>query len=90
LGAESGPKRTNRSGIVRSRRPLSPFPLAAKGDPSLAARGRTVVVTCSIDGVLLVLRTSMSGYARIYTGRRSLGGILVNRVMRLFRTEFWW
>jgi multidrug resistance efflux pump len=50
----------------------------------------TVVVHCSMDGAMPVLRTSMSGYARIYTGRRSLGGILFNRAMRLFRTEFWW
>ncbi len=62
-------------------------PSAAREDAH--AQG-TVVVRCTIDGALPVLRTSMSGYARIYTGRRSLGGILVDRVMRLFRTEFWW
>jgi hypothetical protein len=50
----------------------------------------TVVVYCSLDRSLPVLRTSMSGYARIYTGRHSLGGIAVERVMRLVRTEFWW
>ena len=50
----------------------------------------TVVVCCSVDGTAPVLRTSMSGYARIYTGRRTIGGVLVNRMMRLFRTEFWW
>jgi multidrug resistance efflux pump len=50
----------------------------------------TVVVHCSMDGAMPVLRTSMSGYARIYTGRRSLGSILFDRAMRLFRTEFWW
>ena len=53
------------------------------------AQGR-VVIRCSIDRALPVLRTSMSGYARIYTGRRSLGGILLDRAMRLLRTEFWW
>jgi multidrug resistance efflux pump len=60
---------------------------------ALAEAGRaqgTVVVHCSMDGTLPVLRTSMSGYARIYTGRRSIGGILLDRAMRLFRTEFWW
>lgn len=62
-------------------------PCAAREDTR--AQG-TVIVHCSMDGALPVLRTSMSGYARIYTGRRSLGGILLNRAMRLFRTEFWW
>ena len=26
----------------------------------------------------------------IYTGRRSLGEVLVERVLRYVRTEFWW
>ena len=50
----------------------------------------TVVVHCAMNETAPVLRTSMSGYARIYTGRRSVGGIILDRAMRLLRTEFWW
>jgi multidrug efflux pump subunit AcrA (membrane-fusion protein) len=32
----------------------------------------------------------MTGYARIYTGRRPLGRIALDRTLRLIRTEFWW
>jgi multidrug resistance efflux pump len=50
----------------------------------------TVVVSCSVNGSAPVLRTSMSGHARICTGRRSVGAIVADRMMRLLRTEFWW
>ncbi len=32
----------------------------------------------------------VSGHARTYTGRRSLGLVLLDRVQRYVRTEFWW
>jgi hypothetical protein len=32
----------------------------------------------------------MTGYGRVYTGRRPLGEILLDRAMRFLRTEFWW
>lgn len=50
----------------------------------------TLVVHCSMEATAPVLRSSMSGYARIYTGRRRIGAILLDRALRLFRTEFWW
>jgi len=50
----------------------------------------TVVVRCSVNGSAPLLRSSMSGEARIYTGRRTLGAIALDRVIRLLRTEFWW
>jgi multidrug resistance efflux pump len=36
------------------------------------------------------LRTEMTGYARIDTGRRLIGAILLDRILRFVRTEFWW
>jgi multidrug efflux pump subunit AcrA (membrane-fusion protein) len=36
------------------------------------------------------LRTEMTGYARIDTGRRPIGAILLDRMLRFVRTEFWW
>ena len=37
-----------------------------------------------------VLRPEMTGYARVYTGQRPVGGLLWNRAWRFLRTEFWW
>jgi multidrug resistance efflux pump len=36
------------------------------------------------------LRTEMTGYARVETGRRPIGAILLDRMLRFVRTEFWW
>ena len=36
------------------------------------------------------LRTEMTGYARVDTGRRTIGAILLYHVLRFVRTEFWW
>ena len=35
------------------------------------------------------LRQGMTGYARIYTGRRSIGEIAADRALSFLRTEFW-
>ena len=32
----------------------------------------------------------MTGYARVDTGRRPIGAILLHHVLRFVRTEFWW
>jgi hypothetical protein len=32
----------------------------------------------------------MTGHARIVTGRRAPGLILLDRALRYLRTEFWW
>jgi putative peptide zinc metalloprotease protein len=50
----------------------------------------TVVVCCSMERAPEVVRTSMGGYARIYTGPRPIGALLLDKAVRLFRTEFWW
>jgi multidrug resistance efflux pump len=49
-----------------------------------------VTVYCRLTDAPADLRPGMSGYARIYTGRRSLGMVLIDRVRRYVRTEFWW
>jgi hypothetical protein len=50
----------------------------------------TVAVRCSIRRCPAMLRTAMKGHARVYTGRRSLGGILLDRSLRVLKTELWW
>jgi putative peptide zinc metalloprotease protein len=67
-----------------------------------AARGEvqgTVTIYCRLDPALTSppgagqscgLRPGMSGHARVYTGQRSVGGFLLDRMLRFVRTEFWW
>jgi hypothetical protein len=43
-----------------------------------------------MEGDLPSVRTSMGGYARIYTRERPIAGILAASAFRLLRTEFWW
>jgi multidrug efflux pump subunit AcrA (membrane-fusion protein) len=49
-----------------------------------------IVIDCAPDVPVPLLRPGLSGYARIDTGRRPAGAILVDRVLRHLRTEYWW
>lgn len=58
-----------------------------------AGRGEvqsSVMVYCRLGEASTALRPGMTGYARVSTGRRSLGEFLGNRALRYLRTEFWW
>jgi multidrug resistance efflux pump len=48
------------------------------------------VVYCVLDDPRHTLKTGMTGYARVLIGPTPIGGLLVNRVLRMIRTEFWW
>ncbi len=60
-------------------------PAAVPGDVQ-----STLLVYCRPECKGEVLHSGMSGYARIYTGKRSLGEISLHRALRFLRTEFWW
>jgi multidrug efflux pump subunit AcrA (membrane-fusion protein) len=60
-------------------------PAAGKGEVQ-----SSVTVYCRLANEGADLRPGMSGHARIATGRRSPGLILVDRALRYLRTEFWW
>jgi multidrug efflux pump subunit AcrA (membrane-fusion protein) len=60
-------------------------PVAAKGDVQ-----SSVTVYCRLHESSTDLRPGMSGNARIYSGHRPVGAILLERAMRFVRTEFWW
>jgi putative peptide zinc metalloprotease protein len=60
-------------------------PSASKGEQQ-----GMVTVYCRLTEHGAELRPGMTGYARIATGRRSLGAILLDRGLRYVRTEFWW
>jgi multidrug efflux pump subunit AcrA (membrane-fusion protein) len=50
----------------------------------------SITAYCRLDPAPADLRTEMTGYARVETGRRPIGAILLDRILRLVRTEFWW
>jgi hypothetical protein len=60
-------------------------PAAVHGD----AQG-SVVAYCKLDDCPAGLRPGMTGYGRVHTGPRRLGGILLDRALRWLRTECWW
>jgi multidrug resistance efflux pump len=50
----------------------------------------TVTVYCRFEGANAELRPGMTGHARVRCGRRPAGELLVGRLLRFLRTEFWW
>jgi putative peptide zinc metalloprotease protein len=58
-----------------------------------AGRGEvqsSVTAYCRLGAVPDGLRSDMTGHARVGTGRRPTGALLLDRVLRYVRTEFWW
>ncbi len=60
-------------------------PSATSGDEQ-----STVTIYSRLADVSPDLKPEMTGYARIYCGRRPLGEIAADYVMSFIRTEFWW
>jgi HlyD family secretion protein len=50
----------------------------------------TVHVKSEIDNASGLLKAGMTGLARVYCGPRPVGAILLRRIVRYMRTEFWW
>jgi multidrug efflux pump subunit AcrA (membrane-fusion protein) len=55
-----------------------------------AGSASRVHVNCILDRSTERLRPGMSGYARIDTGRRPVGAILIDRLLQNLKTEYWW
>jgi hypothetical protein len=49
-----------------------------------------VLIYCRLDAAGAELKPEMTGHARVYTGRRPIGAILLDRAVRALRTELWW
>ena len=60
-------------------------PAAGRGDVQ-----SSVLLYCRLDRSAADLRPEMTGHARVCTGARPVGAILLDRALRLLRTEFWW
>jgi putative peptide zinc metalloprotease protein len=72
--------------------PFDQFPGQVDRVAPVAERGDlqgSVTIYCRLEDHGL-LRPGMGGQARIYTGQRSVGQILIDRMLRCLRTEFWW
>ena len=63
-------------------------PSATAGEAG-AVQG-TATVYCRITDPTPDLKPLMSGHARIACGRRSLGRVYDEGLLRYVRTEFWW
>lgn len=65
--------------------------VANAADPPDASRSVShVTIECSLGTSAEALRPGMSGFARINTGKRPVGAILTDRVLRNLKTEYWW
>jgi multidrug efflux pump subunit AcrA (membrane-fusion protein) len=74
-------------------RPFDTFTARVERIAPAAGRGEvqsTVTLYGRLENSGGDLRPGMTGHARVYTGRRSLGGFLLDRALRFLRTEFWW
>ena len=65
-------------------------PSAKTTDPERPEEVGRVTVYCRLHGPAEGLRPGMTGYARIYSEERSVGGYALDRAVRFVRTEFWW
>jgi putative peptide zinc metalloprotease protein len=82
-------------------RPGQAVALRVRASPSETHEGRveriaptadrgTVTVYCRLDQPPDGLRPGLTGYGRVDTGSRSLGGLLIGRCVRFVRIECWW
>ncbi len=49
-----------------------------------------LAVYCQVDNDHRILRTGMTGFGRVHAETKPFGLFLLNKVVRLLRTEFWW
>jgi putative peptide zinc metalloprotease protein len=58
-------------------------------DPVEGRTERSVLVTTELDNNLLLLKPEMTGHAKIYCGERPMIDIVMRRLIRFVRVEFW-
>jgi putative peptide zinc metalloprotease protein len=62
-------------------------PIATKDEEGMG--DRYVLVSCQIDNPSLMLKSDMTGKAKIYCGQRRIIDLLSRRIARYIRIEFW-
>ncbi|MEO5803572.1 MAG: efflux RND transporter periplasmic adaptor subunit [Verrucomicrobiota bacterium] len=66
---------------------ISIAPIANK--QTEANRDRTLTVITELDNTSLLLKSDMSGNAKIYCGKQRLWNLITRRLVRYIRVEFW-
>ncbi|MEW5798528.1 MAG: HlyD family efflux transporter periplasmic adaptor subunit [Bacteroidota bacterium] len=57
--------------------------------PFVSTTNKTILVTTEIDNTSLLLKPGMSGQAKIYCGKRSVFDLVMRRLARIMKVEFW-
>jgi hypothetical protein len=73
--------------------PFDTFPVTVDRIAPAAGHGEvqgTVTLYCRVENVGAALRPGMTGHARVFMGQQSVGRLLLDRGLRILRTEFWW
>ena len=58
-------------------------------EPEEARAERTVLVSTELNNTPLLLKPEMTGHAKIYCGQQRLIDIVMRRLIRFLRVEFW-
>ncbi|MDB5384414.1 MAG: peptidase [Planctomycetaceae bacterium] len=58
--------------------------------PTSSDHQGTITIYCEVDNPQAELRSGMSGFGRVYRGKKSLATMAGMGFLRYFRTEFWW
>lgn len=89
LRARGMPLKTIHSKVDRAAPRAAPAnPLNATNVPVVALPGN-VTVYCSLSQADAQLLSGMTGYARIYTKKTTVGRFVLDRMIRYLRTELW-
>lgn len=70
------------TGIVTAIAPVATKPETGSGE-------KTILVTTQLDNPSLLLKSEMTGNAKIYCGHRRLLDLITRRLTRYLRVEFW-
>ena len=77
-------------GIVERISPATARPLDTIAAPQNASARQSLVIHCLVDNSENRLRSGMTGFGRISCGQQSLGTVMLSRIYKYVRTEFWW
>jgi hypothetical protein len=67
---------------------ISIAPVATKPEDDWKTE-RSVLVTTQLDNAGLLLKPEMTGNAKIYCGKQRLIDLMMRRLIRYIRVEFW-
>lgn len=81
LKARALPLQTFKARVDR----IAPIAVGVTGAPQ-----SSVAIYCHVDNPQGSLRSGMTGYGRVYREQKAVASVLLNRLLRYVRTEFWW